>query len=83
MKTEHWTGSDDEGGCDLLVNVGTPEADLNRDKVVQIVRDMGETVTLCCTIEGDDWEDCRKKYAEHLSWGDIPGTPVGGNLTRE
>jgi hypothetical protein len=26
------------------------------------------TPVKCCEIEGDSWEDCMKKYHEHMEW---------------
>jgi hypothetical protein len=34
----------------------------------------------CCEIEGDSWEDCMKKYHEHMEWE--PYVPMDINATR-
>jgi hypothetical protein len=29
---------------------------------------VSETTVKCCEIEGDSWEDCLRKFHDHLGW---------------
>lgn len=63
IKAEHWT---DEDGTEHTL---AEPASLTR----QIAA--GGKARLCCTIEGESWEDCLRRYHEHMGWE--PWEPPG------
>jgi hypothetical protein len=60
MKCEHWT---DPFWGDTLVNSENPTKHIG----------MSRQATICCVIEGENFEDCMRQYYEHM--GLEPYTP--------
>jgi hypothetical protein len=57
MILEHWYDEQDGSTTVFLKE--------NRDNHLRLLH---EGSWKCCEIEGEDWEDCMRKYHEHMGW---------------